>query len=705
MDELAFSPAEGAELFEALGQPLTPELADRLWRRTEGWAAGLRIAALSARGEHDMERFVETFAGDDRALADYLVAEVLDRQPQRVREFLLRTSIVDRLGPDLADALTGASDGALLLSELERANAFISRVPGADQPYRYHQLVSELLRGELRREAPQEVPELHRRASRWYAQAGRWLPAIEHALHAQDREQAAALLNDHWMTLYLQGAGESVHDLLDRIPREDLAADPQLAVTVAAAWLMAGDAPAAEPYIAVAEAARTDLTSSDRRRFELSLAVTRLLHARLTGRLQRATEEARAVLQPAGDRPWEHDLPSDDKEAVALLNIGIAELWAGGRHASDVTLRRSLQIARRRGHEYIELQALAALSGVAVMDGRLGDSERLATQAIDLADRRGWSRSPAVATALFAYAGVQYERDRLDDVVRLLDRAELAMQDTREPVLLLTLQYLRGLQHTGHGEAEAAIGCFRQARTSIAEIHDEHFLALPSVWMEAHDLIGLGRGDEARELLASVSNADAVEIRAPMARLLHAAGDSDAALELLAPVLDITAPYNHMQILLDAHVVAVTIYDEVGDAGAARRALEGALELAEPEGYLRSFLDRGGPDLDDLLRRQIRHGTAHRALIDELLDRVDGRHANRPPASLAETLSERELEVLRYLPTSLQLSEIAGELFVSVNTVRTHVKSVYRKLGVQRRSQAVARGRELRLLGPSARAG
>ena len=704
MGELAFSPSEAAELFAALGQPLTPELADRLWRRTEGWAAGLRIAALSARGERDMETFVETFAGDDRALADYLVAEVLGRQPQRLRDFLLRTSVVDRLGPDLADALTGGSDGARLLSELERANAFVTRVPGADQPFRYHQLVTELLRGELRREAPEEVPELHRRASRWYAGTGAWLPAIEHAALAHDWQRAAELMNDHWMTLYLQGAGEVVHGLLDRIPRERLAADPQLAVTAAAARLMAGDAPAAEPYLSMAEETRAGLSGSERRRFDVALAVTRLLYARLTGQLQRATEEARAVLQPQGERPWEHELASDDKEAVALLNIGIAELWAGGRHASDLSLRRSLRIARRRGHEYIELQALAALSAVAIMDGRLADSRELAEAAIDLAERRGWSGSPAVATALFAFAGLEYQRDRLDEVARLLDRAEFAVRSTREPVLLLTLQYLRGLLSVGWGEPAAAIACFREARSSIAEIHDEHFLALPSVWMEAHQLIDLGRDEEARVLLASVSDADPVEIRAPTARLLHRAGDSDAALAQLAPALDVTAPYNHMQILLDAHVVAATIYDDIGDVGGSMRCIEAALELAEPEGYLRSFLDRGGPELGDRLRRQVRQGTAHRALIDEILDRARGSEGDRP-ASLAEPLSARELDVLRYLPTSLQLAEISTELFLSVNTVRSHVKSIYRKLGVQRRSQAVERARELRLLGPSARGG
>jgi LuxR family maltose regulon positive regulatory protein len=702
MGELAFSPAEAAELFAALGQPLTPELADRLWERTEGWAAGLRIAALSARGAQDMAVFVETFAGDDRALADYLVAEVLARQSQRLQDFLLRTSIVDRLGPDLADALTGGTDGARLLSELERANAFVTRVPGADQPYRYHQLVTELLRGELRREAPEEVPELHRKASQWYADTSAWLPAIEHAVLAHDWQRAATLLNDHWMTLYLQGAGEVVHELLDRIPRERLAADPQLAVTMAAASLMAGDAPAAEPYLSMAQETSAELSSADRRRFDVSLAVTRLLYARLTGQLQRATDEARAVLQTHAGRPWEHDLASDDKEAVALLNIGIAELWAGGRHASDLSLQRSLRIARRRGHEYIELQALAALSGVAIMDGRLADAREVAGLAIDLAERRGWSGSPAVATALFALAGLEYQRDRLDEVARLLERAEFSVRGTREPVLLLTHQYLRGLLHVGRGEPDAAIDRFREARSSIAELHDEHFLALPSVWMEAHQLIDLGRDDEARALLATVSDADPVEVRAPTARLLQRAGESQAALEQLAPALDVTAPYNHMQILLDAYVVAATIYDEVGDVGGSMRSLEAALELAEPEGFLRSFLDRGGPGLADLLRRQIRHGTAHRALIDELIDRAEGAGGERP-ASLADPLSARELDVLRYLPTSLQLAEISTELFLSVNTVRSHVKNIYRKLDVQRRSQAVERARELRLLGPSAR--
>jgi LuxR family maltose regulon positive regulatory protein len=701
-DELAFSPAEAAELFAALGQPLTQALADRLWRRTEGWAAGLRIAALSARGSHDMETFVEAFAGDDRTLADYLIAEVLARQPARVREFLLRTSIVDRLGPDLADTLSGGNDGARLLSELEQANAFVSRVPGSGRPFRYHQLMAELLRGELRRQAPEEVPELHGRASRWYADAGQWLPAIEHALLGRDWPRAAALLGDHWMTLYLEGAGQSVHDLLDRMPPEHLATDPQLAVTAAAARLMGGDAPAAAPYLSMAEESRVELDDSERRRFDVSLAVTRLFYARLTGQLQRATEEARAVLQPQGGRPWEHELASDDKLAVALLNVGIAELWAGGRHASDVSLRRSLHIARRRGREYIEMQALGSLAGLRVMEGRLTESGELAGEALDLAERRGWSSSPAVATALLALIGAAYLRDRLDDAERLLVRAEVAIRHTREPVLVLTLDYVHALVLVGRGDDEAAIARCREARGSTDEIHDEHFLARPNLWLEARQLIAVGRDDEARALLATADEASGcTEVRVPTALLLHRAGDSERALEELAPALDGAASYNHLHQLLDAHLAAAEIHDDVGDVGASMRCTEAALELAEPEGLLRVFLDHGGTRLPDRLRRQIRHGTAHRALIDEILDRRGG----VVPTSvepLADPLSARELEVLRFLPTSLQIAEISAELFISVNTVRTHVKSIYRKLDVQRRSQAVERARALRLLGPSA---
>ena len=536
-DELAFSPAEAADLFAALGQPLTTVLADRLWRRTEGWAAGLRIAALSARGVQDMAAFVDAFAGDDRALADYLIAEVLARQPRRVRQFLMRTSIVDRLGPDLADALSDGHDGARLLAGLERANAFITRVPDRDRPFRYHQLMAELLRGELRREAPEELPALHGRASRWYAEAGQWLPAIEHALLAHDWQRAAALLGDHWMTLYLEGAAQSVQVLFDRIPREHLVTDPQLAVTAAAARLLGGDAPAAAPYLAMAEETHVELDASERRRFDVSLAVTRLFYARLTGQLQRAIEEARTVLQPQDGRPWEHELASDDKLVVALLNVGIAELWAGGRHASDVSLRRALHVARRRGHEYIEMQALASLAGLTVMDGRLAESDRLAGEAVALAERRGWSTSPAVGTALLAMIGAAYLRDRLDDATRLLERAEAAMRTTREPVLQLTLDYVHALVLVGRGDHEGAITRCREARASVAELHDEHFLVRPNLWLEARQLIIVGRDDEARELLATAGEAsDSTEVRAPTALLLHHAGDSEQALEVLAPV-------------------------------------------------------------------------------------------------------------------------------------------------------------------------
>jgi LuxR family maltose regulon positive regulatory protein len=563
--------------------------------------------------------------------------------------------------------------------------------------------MAELLRGELRRTAPDEIAALHARASRWYEDAGQWQQAIEHALLGQDWSRAGALLGDHWMTLYLEGSGQSVQDLLDRIPHEHVATDPQLAVTAAAARLMGGDAPAAAPYLTMAEAARGDLDGSEHRGFDVSLAVTRLLYARLTGQLQRATEEARVVLQPQDGRPWEHELASDDKLVVALLNVGIAELWAGGRHASDLSLRRSLHIARRRGHDYIAMHALSSLAGLAVMEGRLARSEAIADEALDLAERRGWTTSPAVATALLARIGSAYLRDRLDDASRLLERAEAATRSTREPVLLLTLGYVHALVLVGRGEHEAAITRCREARASAAEIHDEHFLARPNLWLEAHQLITLDRDDEARALLASADQArDSTEVRAPTARLLHRAGDSERALEELAPVLDGAAPYNHLHQVLDAHLIAAAVHDDLGDVAASMRCTEAVLELAEPEGYLRPFLDQGGPGLPDRLRRQIRQGTAHRALIDEILDRWGG-SARSGPQMPAEPLSARELEVLRYLPTSLQLAEISAELFVSVNTVRTHVKSIYRKLDVQRRSQAVERARALRLLAPSTR--
>jgi LuxR family transcriptional regulator, maltose regulon positive regulatory protein len=703
MAELAFSPEEAAELFAVLGQPLTASLAERLWQRTEGWAAGLRIAALSARGEEDIAAFVDAFAGDDRALVDYVVAEVLAKQPVPVREFLLRTCIVDELGPDLADALTGRTDGARMLAELERANAFVTRVPVEGHPYRYHQLMAELVQGQLRREAPDEVPALHRRASDWYAAAGRPLPAIDHALEARDWAGAASLLGEHWVTLYLEGAGRSVRELFDRLPREQLTADPELAVTVAAARLMAGDAPAAEPYLRVANEGREQVAPDERRRFEISLAVAQLLHARLTGQLQRATEVARAVLQPTGERPWHYELTSDDKQAVALLNVGLAELWAGGRLASGDSLRSALEIARRRGRDYIELEALGGLAALLVMESRLREGHETGTAALDLAERRGWSNTPAAALALLAMVGVDYNRDRLADASRRLQRAETALAGTGEPTLLASLHYLNGLLHAARGERDAAIARCRQARAMASEVHDEHFLALPALWVEAHQLINVDRDDEAAALLSSFDGEPRpAEVRVPMARLKHRAGDTDGALELLTPALDRSAPFNHVQILLDVHLAAAAIHDDAGDVGGSMRCLEAALELAEPEGYVRVFVDQGGPQIRERLERQVRLGTAHRALVGDVLDRLDGNGGadQEQVPELTEPLSAREIDVLRYLPTSLQAAEIAAELFVSVNTVRTHVKNIYRKLGAQRRAQAVARARALRLLGP-----
>jgi LuxR family maltose regulon positive regulatory protein len=295
--ELAFSQAEAAELLGGLGTPLPDAEVAALWARTEGWAAGLRLAALSLQHHPDPGGFVAAFSGNDRAVADYLIGEVLDRQPADLRGFLLRTSIAERLTGGLADALTGGRDGVDQLRELERTNAFVVALDPKRIIYRYHQLFAELLRAELDHQHPDEVAELHRRAARWHAADGVAADAIRHALAAEDWDHARDLLVKRQATLY--ATPTIVWELLARLPSDLIRRDPELAMIAAWIRLVAGDLEAAEGYRRLAEANAAAIPEHRRAWLAASLAQIPLMRARLLGDLDGVRAAADRLLKLA----------------------------------------------------------------------------------------------------------------------------------------------------------------------------------------------------------------------------------------------------------------------------------------------------------------------------------------------------------------------------------------------------------------------
>jgi LuxR family maltose regulon positive regulatory protein len=654
--DLAFTPQEGAAMLSGLGLSLRDDQLERLVQRTEGWAAGLRLAGLSLAGEHDPDAFVAEFAGDDRAVADYLTDEVLALQPATLRRFLLRTSVAERLCGGLADALTGGDGGARVLQELEHAGMFVSALDRHRTWFRYHGLFAELLRTRLRLEHPGLEPELHARAAGWLAAHGGGREAVPHAIAAGPAGGAARLLADHWLELMLGGpAPEAVIAAADRP-----GADAALALAAASASLSLGDAAGAE--------ARLDVVG-DRADGVGRLAA--LLRARAGADVAGARRAAGALL----DRPGAPAPEGDALRALALFHLGVAEFAGGPLEAAAEDLEAAAAIAVERGREGLRLGCLGRMAALEVAAGRLTRGAGAARAAIVLAETCGWQRTAAAAWAYAALAVTQWHRDELDDAERRADAAATAAYASRETAATTAVRALRAHLAAARDDVVQARGLLRAVRDALPEsgpVAARWVDALgPAPWMPEGDAGPLG---EATDWLARGD---------PLAALRRVDGLADAD-SAAPPVLRLHAW------LLDA-----LARQGLGRLDAAAQSLEHALALAAGEGYRRPFV--AGLPVRRLLERHVERPTAYGPFVAELLEALERQDGGATPGVL-EPLSERERAVLRLLPTLLSYPEIAGELFVSVNTVKTHVKGIYRKLDVTSRRAAVVRARGLRLL-------
>jgi LuxR family transcriptional regulator, maltose regulon positive regulatory protein len=701
-DDLRFSLAEARELFAAAGVELPEPALESLHERTEGWAAGLRLAALSLAGHPDPARFAAEFSGTERTVAEYLLAEVLDRQREQVRRLLLRTSILERVNGELADLLTGDDGGERVLQDLEEANAFVVSLDAGRSWFRYHQMFAGLLALELRRTAPGEVTGLHRAASAWFAAHGYPVEAIRHAQAARDWDLAARLLADHWPGLYLDGRDATTHELLAGFPAGTRAADAELAALIAADELAQGSLEAAERYLGLAERDMAAVPDARHGQARLLLGIARLLVARQRGNLPAEAQEAQRLQAMAGAPEAAQPALGEELRALALISLGYARGWTARLDQAE-HLEQGIALARRIGRPYLEFMGLAYQAAIEASRSVLGAEEH-SSQAIELAERHGWTDETAVGVASVALGGVLAWQGRLDEAEAWLQRAELTIRPEAEAVAALAAQYIRGQLELARDRNADALAAFQAAERLAGHLAAPHPLARPiRAWL-MHALVRLGKTDLADQILAGLGERErergGIRITAAMLRL--AQDDPHAAIAALAPVLDGSVRMGWRTWLVEAFLLEAIARDALGDEGAAERALERALDVAEPDGALLWFLLHPVPGL---LERQARHRTAHGALIAEIQSLLAGRNLASPPAGPrppAEPLSDSELRVLRYLPTNLSAPEIAGELYVSRNTVKTHMRNLYAKLGTHRRAEAVARARDLGLLAPPA---
>jgi LuxR family transcriptional regulator, maltose regulon positive regulatory protein len=699
--DLRFSIDETRELLLAAGIKLSESDIAVLFERTEGWVAGLRLAAISLAHHPDPQRFVREFSGSERTVAGYLLAEVLERQPAEVRELLLRTSVLDRVSGPLADFLTGSSGSERILQELEDANAFVSSLDAGRTWFRYHHLFAELLQLELRRLAPAAVVSLHQAAAEWFEHEQYFVEATRHAQAARDWSHASRLLADNFFDLGLDGRIATVRDLLATFPEDVAAADAELALVRATVRLLSGEHEASTVDVQIAQHMADTVAVERQPRFQMTLEVLRLVVARWRGDFDTVLDAARALDQAVAAQPAVARTASDGHRAVALMNLGIAELWSLRFDGARRHLEQALELSRRAGRPWLEIAPLGHLAIAEPLTGEpLSGGFRRSEEAVRIADTNGWSEDPVIVAPLAAGAMAVLWQAQFDECERWLDRAESVLQPSGEPGTELLVHHVRGLLRLAQRRFDEALDAFHAAALMQTLLAGEHALVIELRSRMLQAQIANGDAAAAHGVLAGTSadERDHGEMRIASAILALAEGEPEQAVDVLGPVIEGTVDSLHPRWpAIEASLWDALAHDRVGDRRASEDSLERALELAEPEGVILPFVLA---PVRNLLEALPGHRTAHAALLRTILAVLAGSSVPRGGklTPLREDLSEAELRVLRYLPSNLKAPEIAAELCVSGNTVRTHLRHIYSKLDAHDRNSAVARARELGLL-------
>jgi LuxR family maltose regulon positive regulatory protein len=697
--DLQFTERETRELLAASEISLSDAGVAALHQRSEGWAAGLRLAVISLSGHPDPERFVAAFSGTDRAIGEYLMAEMLERQPGEVQSMLLRTSLVDRMNGELADLLAGRSGSEQMLLQLEEANAFVVSLDAQRTWFRYHHLLADFLRLELRRTSADEVPDLHRRAARWFADRGEVVEAVRQTLAAGDWPDAARLVADHSFRWVLDGQEGTIRAVLQAFPEGASVDHPDLALAHAAAELNQGRLEEAAAQLALAESHVQSAPPARRRRLAVAIASLRLALARRSGQFSEVVEQVNLLDASIADESNEPIAMGSELRGVALMNLGIVETWSGRLADAERHLSEGAALAQAIGRPYLEV-ACRAHQGFPSKLVSVATARERGRQAVALAERYGLDDRPILAPALGAVGGMAIWMGEFDEGERWLRRAWEVASAHVDPAAAVLLHVATGMLHAGRGQHQSALEAFAAAAQAQSLLTGVHALA-PRIsgWLATMQA-RLGMPDEARatltgfsaepERMGAICNARAV--------ICMTEGDPATALDVLREVRDITLPVGPGFTLVEAHLLAGTAYLDLGDRNAAAAAAEAALAAAEPDRLIFPFAMTEAAELLDALPR---HETAHGALLADIVDLLRGASApstDRERLSQPEELSPSELRVLRYLPTNLTRPEIARELYVSINTVNTHIRNIYSKLGARDRSSAVQRARQLRLL-------
>jgi LuxR family maltose regulon positive regulatory protein len=709
--DLRFTPDEAAAyLNEVMGLALTAQDVAALEGRTEGWIAALQLAALSMQGRDDVAGFIAGFAGDDRYIVDYLAEEVLQRQPEDVRDFLLQTSVLSRLTGPLCDAVTGQDGGKTRLEALDRGNLFLVPLDDRRRWYRYHHLFADVLQAHLLDEQTDRIRDLHCRASDWYEQHGERSEAVHHALAGEDYEGAADLVERAIPDLRRNRQEATLRSWLEALPDELFRVRPVLTMGVVASHMTRGDLEGVEVRLRQAEqwldptTDRTEMVVVDEEEFRTlptAISMYRAGTALVRGDVAGTMTHARRAL----------DLADEDdhlaRGAPAAL-LGLAYWTSGDLDAASRLYVDAMASLERAGHHSDVLGCSIALADMRLAQGRL----REATSIFERGLQRAEQTQPVLRGAADMHVGLSQLRRERDDLDAAREHLQ-ASSELGEHAGLPQNRYRWQVAMAGIREAEGdltgALDLLDEAERLYVGDFSPDVRPVPA--LRARVLVAQGRWTEAlawaQERGLSVDDElsylhEFEHVTLARALLARYATERDErsitqAAALLERLRSAAEDGGRTGSLLDVLVVEALVSQARGDVPAALTSLRRALTLAEPEGYVRICVDEG-PPMASLLRAAAKDGDAG-SYARRLLAAFDGTEVGRPVSQgLIDPLSARELDVLRMLGTDLDGPDIARALFVSLNTVRTHTKNIYAKLGVNNRRAAVRRAVELDLM-------
>jgi LuxR family maltose regulon positive regulatory protein len=685
---------------------LQPTSITTLGQRTEGWVAGLQMAALSLHELDDSTQFIEDFAGDNRFVADYLISEVLDRQPEHIRDFLLQTAVVDRFTPSLCDMLIGDDSvhSSWIIEQIERLGLFIISLDHVRRWYRYHQLFADLLRYRLRQEDPSKFAQLNRTASSWYEQHDLIEEAVKYALVSEDYQYVAELIEKSGLVMIGRSQLAGLQKWIVALPEEIIQEHPHLSVLLAWVGSLTGQSDLVGQQLALAEEnlpkAKADLQSE----IICQIALQRAYAARSGGDLDSSIKHSKKAL---------HHLPENNVflNCTIHLNLGGNYWLKGNFSALEAPLKHAISFIDTVEVEYPALAGAGFLANAYLQQGQLRKAESISKGIIERYSRH---THPATAYVLLEQGELFFERNDLDGALEVLsktiqigERVDKIVNLIRARQLLARTYYALGQQEEAAKLMEQADELFTQSSPRYQLIHriEYDYYRLRCLLFQKNVRASLQWVADYEERRATIDIPWALLTELVYAHVLLTDEQPDLALPILEYCEESARSYGAGGWVIQSLALQSLCFLATSDLDIALDKLHNALRLAEPERYIRTFVDCGAP-MKQLLDLAVTRGVETdyvanllAAFTPELINKGSVMlHKAAAYQPLLEPLTDQELRVLRLMVAGLSHRDIASELYLSVNTIKWHTTHIYSKLGVHRRAHAVSQARELGII-------